>query len=46
MGACAILGMSNHNALGEDLESDPFLNSASKGSLANFTADLIHSLHP
>ena len=30
MGACAILGMSNQNALSEDLDSDPFLNSALK----------------
>ena len=28
MGACAILGMSNQDALSKDLESDPFLNSA------------------
>ena len=28
MGACTILGMSNQNTLSEDLESDPFLNSA------------------
>ena len=28
MGACAILGRSNQDALSEDLESDPFLNSA------------------
>ena len=28
MGACAILGMTNLDALIEDLESDPFLNSA------------------
>ena len=28
MGACAVLGMSNQDALREDLESDPFLNSA------------------
>ena len=28
MGACAVLGMSNQDALSEDLESDPFLNSA------------------
>ena len=36
MRACAILGMSNHNALREDLESDPFLNSA----LQRFTCEL------
>ena len=28
MGACAVLGISNQDALSEDLESDPFLNSA------------------
>ena len=28
MGACAALGMSNRDALSEDLENDPFLNSA------------------
>ena len=28
MGACAVLGISNQDGLSEDLESDPFLNSA------------------
>ena len=28
MGACAVPGMSNQDALSEDLENDPFLNSA------------------
>ena len=28
MGACAALGISNQDALNEDLENDPFLNSA------------------
>ena len=28
MGACAVLGISNQEALSEDLENDPFLNSA------------------
>ena len=28
VGACAVLGMSNQNALSEDLENNPFLNSA------------------
>ena len=28
MGACAVLGISNQNALSEDLENDPLLNSA------------------
>ena len=31
MGACAALGISNQDALSEDLENDPFLNSALKG---------------
>ena len=28
MGACAVLGISNQDALSEDLENDPFLNAA------------------
>ena len=36
MGACAALGISNQDALSEDLESDPFLNSA----LQRFTCEL------
>ena len=28
MGACSVLGISNQDALSEDLENDPFLNSA------------------
>ena len=28
MGACAVLGISNQEVLSEDLENDPFLNSA------------------
>ena len=28
MGACAALGISNQDSLSEDLENDPFLNSA------------------
>ena len=28
MGACAVLGMTNQDALSEDLDNDPFLNSA------------------
>ena len=28
MGACSVLGISNQDALNEDLENDPFLNSA------------------
>ena len=30
MGACAALGMTNQDALSEDLENDPFLNCSSK----------------
>ena len=30
MGACAALGITNQDALSEDLENDPFLNSALK----------------
>ena len=36
MGACAVLGISNQDALIEDLENDPFLNSA----LQRFTCKL------
>ena len=36
MGACAALGITNQDALNEDLESDPFLNSA----LQRFTCEL------
>ena len=35
MGACAVLGITNQDALSEDLESDPFLNSA----LQRFTCE-------
>ena len=38
MGACAVLGMSNQDVLSEDLESDPFLNSA----LQRFTCELYY----
>ena len=38
MGACAALGISNQDALSEDLESDPFLYSA----LQRFTCELYH----
>ena len=38
MGACAVLGMSNQDTLSEDLESDPFLNSA----LQRFTCELYY----
>ena len=36
MGACAVLGISNQDALSEDLENGPFLNSA----LQRFTCEL------
>ena len=38
MGACAALGISNQDVLSEDLESDPFLNSA----LQRFTCELYY----
>ena len=38
MGACATLGISNQDALSNDLETDPFLNSA----LQRFTCDLYY----
>ena len=38
MGACAVLGMSNQDALSEDLENNPFLNSA----LQRFTCELYY----
>ena len=38
MGACAVLEISNQHALSEDLESDPFLNSA----LQRFTCELYY----
>ena len=38
MGACAALGISDQNALSEDLENDPFLNSA----LQRFTCELYY----
>ena len=36
VGACAVLGITNQDALSEDLENDPFLNSA----LQRFTCEL------
>ena len=39
MGACAALGISNQDALSEDLENDPFLNSP----LQRFTSELYYS---
>ena len=38
MGACAVLEISNQDALSEDLENDPFLNSA----LQRFTCELYY----
>ena len=38
MGACAALGITNQDALSEDLEDDPFLNSA----LQRFTCELYY----
>ena len=38
MGACAALGISNQDALSQDLENDPFLNSA----LQRFTCELYY----
>ena len=38
MGACLVLGINNQDALNEDLENDPFLNSA----LQRFTCELYY----
>ena len=38
MGACSVLGITNQDALSEDLEKDPFLNSA----LQRFTCELYY----
>ena len=38
MGACAVLGISDQDALSDDLENDPFLNSA----LQRFTCELYY----
>ena len=38
MGACSVLGITNQDALTEDLENDPFLNSA----LQRFTCELYY----
>ena len=38
MGTCATLAISNQDSLGEDLENDPFLNSA----LQRFTCELYY----
>ena len=39
MGACSVLGITNQEALSEDLENDPFLNSA----LQRFTCELYYT---
>ena len=39
LGACSVLGITNQEALSEDLENDPFLNSA----LQRFTCELYYS---
>ena len=38
MGACSALGITNQDALSEDIENDPFLNSA----LQRFTCELYY----
>ena len=38
MGACAVVGTTNQEALSEDLENNPFLNSA----LQRFTCELYY----
>ena len=38
IGACSVLGITNQDALSEDLENDPFLNSA----LQRFTCELYY----
>ena len=43
MGACAVLGISNQDALSEHLESDTFLNSALQEPLASCITDSVHS---
>ena len=40
IGACSVLGIRNQEALSEDLENDPFLNSA----LQRFTCELYYRL--
>ena len=42
MGACSVLGIRNQDALSEDLENDPFLNSA----LQRFTCELYYRFGP
>ena len=42
MGACSVLGITNQDALSEDLENNPFLNSA----LQRFTCELYYRFGP
>ena len=42
MGACSALGITNQDALSEDLENDPFLNSALQ-RIANCITDSVRS---
>ena len=46
MGACAVLGISNQDALSEDLENDPFLNSALQGTTCELYYRFISFLAP
>ena len=43
MGACAALGISNQDVLSEDLENNPFLNSALKDLFASCITDSVCS---
>ena len=43
MGACAALGISDQDALSEDLENDPFLNSALQEPLVSCITDSVRS---
>ena len=43
MGACAVLGITNQDTLSEDLENEPFLNSALKDLLVSCITDSVHS---
>ena len=46
MGACSVLGITNQDALSEDLENNAFLNSALQDLLANCITDSDRSLAP